>query len=323
MSTLTTEPRTERPTGRRLLRGLPWLVVRQHRGMLYALLAVVVLGAVAVVYQRAEMIETLDAAGWPEKDAPSPLMSGQIPTYIMMILGSLPVLTAVFFGATLIAGDQEQGTAQLATTQSVQRRRWLGAKLICCYAAVTLAAVVLSAFYTWWWKPYYDVFPSTWIEGDVFDNTGPMLPALTLFLTAAGVTIGLLMRRVLPAMMATFAFSTVVQFAWGEVRDLLAPARMLTYPLNDPLPARYEQAHELDRWIGTADGRLYGWGHCTKMTEAADKACVKENGIVNNVMKYLDYDQMPAMQWTGAGILLAGTAALTVFIMWRGSRRPL
>jgi len=32
---------------------------------------------------------------------------------------------------------------------------------------------------------------------------------------------------------------------------------------------------------------------------------------------------MAAMQWTGAGLLLAGTAVLTSFALWWASRRPL
>ncbi|WPW32374.1 ABC transporter permease [Streptomyces atratus] len=323
-ATLTETSRTGRAPGPRLLRGLNWLVVRQHRAALLTVLAVTVLGSIWIAYQHGRMGQTLEAAGWPEKELAQPAVASTTGLSLTVTaLSALPVILAVFLGAPLIAGDQEHGTAQLVTTQSVSRRRWLTTKLLWCYAAVVVSGTVLSAFFTWWWKPYRSVFSSPWSEGPVFDNTGPVLPALCLFLTAAGITIGLLLRRVLASMLVTFVFAAIVEVVWGEMRAYLAPSRMLTYPLDGDMPARLNESLELDRWIGSADGHLYGWGLCAKTTEAASDACIKEHGIVNNVVEYLGYDQMPAMQWTGAGILVAATAVLTVFTLWRVSRSPL
>ncbi|MER5358705.1 ABC transporter permease subunit [Streptomyces sp. NPDC002785] len=318
---LTKAPRTVQAPGPRLLRGLNWLVVRQHRAALLTVLAVTVLGSIWIAYQRSRMSQMLEAAGWPEKE-PATLHSTGL-SLTLTALSGLPVILAVFLGAPLIAGDQEHGTAQLVTAQSVSRRRWLATKLLWCYATVVASGAVLSAFFTWWWKPYRSVFPSLWPEGPIFDNTGPVLPALCLFLTAAGITIGTLLRRVLASMLVTFVFAAIAEVVWGEMRVHLAPSRMFTYPLGGDMPARLNESHELDRWIGSADGHLYGWGLCAKTTEAASDACVKEHGIVNNVIEYLGYDQMPSMQWTGAGILLAATAVLTAFTLWRVSRSPL
>ncbi|MFF9073188.1 ABC transporter permease subunit [Streptomyces sp. NPDC014735] len=323
-TTLTDASRTaHQEPGRRLLGGLNWLVVRQHRAALLTLAAVAVLGAGWLVYQRGRMAQILEAAGWPDKPLPQPTFSSGGVGLTLTALGMLPVLLAVFLGAPLIAADQEHGTARLVTTQSVSRRRWITAKLAWCYGAVLVAASVLSALFTWWWKPYRSVFQAHWSEGAIFDNTGPVLPALCLFLTAAGITIGLVLRRVLPAMAITFVFSMCVELVWERMHPLLAPARMFSYPLDDERPARFDEAYELDRWIGSADGHLYGWGLCAEETEAASNACVKEHGIVDNVIQYLGFDQMPAMQWTGAGILLAAAAVLTAFTVWRVSRRPL
>ncbi|WP_299530689.1 ABC transporter permease [uncultured Streptomyces sp.] len=323
-TTLTDAPAPAARTGKRgLLHGLTWLVVRQHRAALYCVLALTVLGAAAVLQLRHEMIELLDAAGWPGRQPVDQVNASRVYDWLTLLLGSLPVILAVFLGAPLIAGDQEQGTAQLVTTQSVPRRRWLIAKLGLALAVALVSGTVLSALFTWWWKPYRTVFGGAWLDGAIFDSTGPVLPALCLFLTAAGITVGVLTRRVLAAMTGTFVFSVVALGAWDYVRPMLAPHRTFTYPLDGPLPDRFAQAQEMDRWIASADGTLYGWGLCAKPTEAAAEACVKEHGIVNSVMEYLDYDQMPAMQWTGAGVLLAGTVLLTVFVVWRASRRPL
>ncbi|MEU2651586.1 ABC transporter permease [Streptomyces albidoflavus] len=307
----------------RLLRGLPWLVARQHRATALGVLAAVAVGCALIVQQRFQLVGLLDRAGWPAKDVPQPVVGGSLHGYLMLGLSALPVALAVFVGAPLISGDQEQGTAQLVTTQSVTRRKWLLAKLTWCYSLALLAAVPLGLLHTWYWEPHRSLMPNQWIEGAVFDNTGPMLPAFALFLTAVGITVGLLTRRVFVAMTATFVLALAVEMVWDRVRTSLAPSRMLTYPLDTELPGRLSEAYELDRWVGSADGRLYGWGSCAEETEAASEACLREKGIVNDVIEYLGYDQMPVMQWTGAGILLAGTVLLTAFVVVRVGRRPL
>ncbi|MFE4515149.1 ABC transporter permease [Kitasatospora sp. NPDC056783] len=321
-TTLTDPPRTaaERPR-RRLLGGLTWLVLRQHRAALLTAAAAVVLGSAWIVYQRDRLADTLAALGWPDKQPPMPVPGWGSVDLTITALGMLPVLLAVFLGAPLIAGDQERGTLQLVTTQSVSRRRWITAKLAWCYAAALLTGAVLSAFFTWWWKPYRSLFPLRWYDGAVFDHTGPMLPALCLFLTAAGIAIGMLVRRLLPAMAVTFAFSIAVRIVWGELRAHLAPSRMFSHPYGGGIYEQLKDPYELDRWIGSADGRLYGWGTCAESTEAASDACLKEHGIVNDVIEYLGFDQMPTMQWTGAGILLAATAVITVGTVWWASRK--
>lgn len=203
-------------------------------------------------------------------------------------------------------------------------RQWLIAKLGLAYGLALISGVVLSALFTWWWKPYRSVFLSEWIDGVIFDNTGPVLPAFLLFLTAAGITIGAVVRRMLPAMVGTFLFTAITTvFVWDEVRVRLGSPKMFTYPLDAELPARFDEAYEVDRWVGSADGTLYGWGTCAEATEKAQNACIKDHGIVNNVIEYLDFGQMASMQWTAAGLLLAGTALLTAFTLWRVSRRPL
>ncbi|MFH8483476.1 ABC transporter permease [Streptomyces sp. NPDC018055] len=320
--TLTESPAALRPR-RRLLRGLPWLVVRQHRTALACILGITVLGTLWIVYQRYEMVQLLDARGWPEKGVRHSVDESRGYGYVSSLLSGLPLILAVFVGAPLIAGDRENGTAQLVTTQSVTRRQWLVAKLGFAYGLALVCGLVLSAAFTWWWQPHRTLFFSKWVEGPIFDNTGPVLPALLLFMTAASITIGVLLRRLVPAMAVALAFTGVFSYLWDEIRVRLGSTQMFTYPMESELPARFDQAYEVDRWVGNAQGELFGWGTCAEATEKAQNACIKEHGIVNDVIEYLDYDQMAAMQWTAAGILLAGTALLTAFVLWRVSRRPL
>ncbi|KAB2590004.1 ABC transporter permease [Streptomyces arboris] len=320
--TLTETPAGLRPR-RRLLRGLPWLVVRQHRTALACVLGLAVLGTLWIVYQRHELVQLLEAGGWPEKEVRYAVDDTRGYGFISSLLSGLPLILAVFIGAPLIAGDRENGTAQLVTTQSVTRRQWLIAKLGFAYTLALVCGLVLSAAFTWWWEPHRSFFLSQWAEGPIFDNTGPVLPALLLFATAAGITIGVLVRRVLPAMVVTFVLTIVSAYVWDEIRIRLGSVKMFTYPLDGEVPARFDDAYEVDRWVGNAQGELFGWGTCAEATEKAQDACIEKHGIINNVIEYLDPGQMAAMQWTAAGILLAGTALLTAFVLWRGSRRPL
>ncbi|MEV0523872.1 ABC transporter permease subunit [Streptomyces sp. NPDC050439] len=324
-TTLTEQPRTEQSAGKPgLLHGLTWLVLRQHRTTTWIVVALVVLGSAAIIYERGQLADMLAGMGWPGKNV-NLTQAPERFQYIAEALGALPIVLGVFIGAPLIASDQEHGTAHLVTTQSVRRRRWLAAKLTWCLALVLVATLVLSTLFFWWWEPYRGPLLAEWLSGSVFDNTGPMLAALSLFTTIGGIAIGMLLRRVLPAMLATFFFAVVVQVAWGEFRDRLASPRTITWPLNGDTPdlVNSGSAVEADRWISTADGQLYGWGTCAEPTEKATNACIKEHGIVNNMVEYFGYDQMPGMQWTGAAILLGATAAVAVFVLWWASRRPL
>ncbi|MGW7070552.1 ABC transporter permease [Streptomyces sp. NPDC054855] len=324
-TTLTEQPPTARATRKPgLLHGLTWLVLRQHRTTTWIVAALVVLGSAAIIYERGQMADMLAGMGWPDKDV-SLSQAPQSYVYIAQALGALPIVLGVFIGAPLIASDQEHGTAHLVTTQSVPRRRWLAAKLVWCLALVLAASLVLSTLFFWWWEPYRSLLLSEWLSGSVFDNTGPVLAALSLFLTISGIAIGMLLRRVLPAMLATFFFALVVQVAWGQLRDRLATPRVITWPLHGDTPNLVNSSSvvEADRWVGTADGQLYPWSTCVEATEKASTACAEERGIVHNVVEYFGYDQMPAMQWTGAGVLLGATAAVAVFILWWASRRPL
>ncbi|MFI5773446.1 hypothetical protein ACIA74_34025 [Streptomyces sp. NPDC051658] len=74
MSTTPTDaPQTGQKPRPRLLHGLNWLVVRQHRALMIAVLAMTVLGSIWIVHCRGQMHDLLTAAGWPDK----PLAEGR------------------------------------------------------------------------------------------------------------------------------------------------------------------------------------------------------------------------------------------------------
>ncbi|MEU9378312.1 ABC transporter permease [Streptomyces sp. NPDC048255] len=312
--------------GPRRIRGLAWLLFRQHRAALVVCAAATVLGAAWIVYQRGAMLDALHAAGWPRTPAASvdPDLGNRVSNDLGSagsLLAFLPLLLGAFFGAPLLASDQENGTAHLVTTQSVPRRRWLLWKLGFALTLVTVTTGTLSLLYSWWLRSVRPFAPSDWLTGTEFDTTGPVLVATALCTTSLGITIGALTRRAVAAMTVTFLSCAFLLFAAGLYRDLLDAPRRLAFPLDGPDPAALQGVLEVDRWFGTASGKLYGWSTCVH--DASPETCRASLGIVNDVRDYYGHDQLAGMQWTAAGVFLALAATLLCFLVLRMRRGPL
>ncbi|MGA5563124.1 ABC transporter permease subunit [Streptomyces platensis] len=316
--------------GRRgLLHGLPWLVWRRHRPLLRTALLVTAVGAAAFAYQRIGVQDFLHTHGT------APGLGGRLATAFrnqygamfesdIALMQSLPVLIGIFLGAPLIAGEQEHGTVKLVTTQSVSRSRWIAATLGLPLAVAVLCTTLLSAVFTWLWTPAHALIATgDWLAGGPFDSTGPVPVAMTLFLTACGIALGMLIKRVVPAMAATAVLAVVSSVVWAEqIRPRLGTLRSTSYPYDsDNGPRLPFDAVRMDDWVSTADGKLYGFGTCVHSDDA--EACRAKLGIVNRVTQYFDYGQLAGMQWRGAAFLLALTAVVLAFVVWRAQRRPL
>jgi ABC-type transport system involved in multi-copper enzyme maturation permease subunit len=333
MSTLTSTPApaTDEAVLRRgpRLSGLTWLVWRQHRAAFWTLIAGTALAVAWMVYQRGQMMDYLNGvAGWPHPTSGDwDMKFHRRPlTDTAGALGFLPVLIGVFLGAPMIAGDLENGTAKLVTSQSVSRVRWIATKLGVSALVVAVVTAVLSAVFGWWWEPIQTSMNILfWTDGTGFDNSGPMLVALTLFTMVGGIAIGLLLRRTLMAMVITFGFAVAVQFVWSYVRlDLGNVVTLTTDKGVQHDPTLPNAAYEVDRWFTTASGKLYGWSTCVNSpTDKARATCLDKKGIVGWSVDYIPYSQMSSMQWLGASILLALTAAVTGFIFFWGRKRLL
>jgi hypothetical protein len=323
-----TEAPATAPAGRRLgLRGLTWLVWRQHRLGFWTVIALTALGTAAIVYRGTAFHSLLQRTGYP-KASENVDFQGSVDTLneYGMLLGLIPVLLGVFLGAPLIAGDLESGTAKLVSSQSVSSTRWLATKLVVTSLLVVAGTTVLSLAYNWWWAPVRtDDNMLSWIESSPFDVTGPVPVALTLFSVIGGVAIGIVLRRTLLSMVITFGFTVAVQMAWSRLRESLGTPATVTNTvdvLGDGYPTTPTGAYQVERWFRAENGDLYGWGSCADgTTEEAARKCVEEKGIVGWRVDYFPISQMEAMQWLGAGLLFALTAAVLVFIFTWGRKR--
>lgn len=123
---------------------------------------------------------------------------------------AVPGIIGMFWGAPLIARELEAGTHRLVWNQSVTRGRWLAVKL----AVIGVLSVAVTGAYsmllTWAAGPL-DTVEANRFAPLLFDarNIAPL--AYAAFACTLGATLGLLLRRTVPAMAATFAIFVAIQ----------------------------------------------------------------------------------------------------------------
>ncbi|WP_399089754.1 ABC transporter permease subunit [Streptomyces sp. BBFR2] len=314
-----------RPSGG-LLRGLPWLVWRRHRAALTIGLAVTVLLCAYFVYQHFAVVDFVREYGTEPGERTTLAFGERFGTVFnggSVLLSGLPALIGLFLGAPLISGEQEHGTVRLVTTQSVSRGRWIAATLALPLLLVVLCTTALSMAFRWMWAPVHVLaFHSDWLNSGPFDVTGPMLPAKALLFAVCGIALGVVLKRILTAMVATVVFMGAFSFVWERVPAHLGTLRRMFAPLADTPPIPVDAIY-MDNWVATADGKLYGFGTCAETTESATTACEKKLGITQSVTDYFGFDQMAGMQWRGSLLMLAASVLILGFVIWRAHRRPL
>jgi hypothetical protein len=162
----------------------------------------------------------------------------------------LPALIGLFWGAPLLARELEAGTHRLVWNQSVTRTRWLAVKLGLVGLAAVIAAGLGSLAVEWWADPIdktaADQFPR--IEPLVFAARGIVPMAYAGFAFVLGVTVGMLVRRTVPAMAITLAVFVAAQVAM----PLLVRPNLIT-----PVQATFEvTGANVDQFVFSPDGLL-------------------------------------------------------------------
>jgi len=139
------------------------------------------------------------------------------------VLQPVPGLIGAFVGAPMLAREIETGTFRYAWTQGFGRRRWALAKLVLVGVAVTAVAGAFSVLVSWYYQPYLatgngTVFSSpSPLSPGLFDLRGVAFAAWTLAAFAIGALAGMLIRRVVPAIVATLAAYTGLALLAGNV----------------------------------------------------------------------------------------------------------
>ena len=137
------------------------------------------------------------------------------------VLQPVPALIGAFVGPVVLARELETGTFRYAWTQGFGRWRWALAKLVLLGVAVAAIAGAFSVLVSWYYQPYlapgrlYD--PTSALAHWLFDLRGVAFAAWTLTAFAIGALAGMLIRRVVPAIVATLAGYTVLAVVVGDV----------------------------------------------------------------------------------------------------------
>ena len=211
------------------LRPLPWrrmagVTWRQHRIALAGV--AVLLGALAVwLWLMGLPLHHAYVAAAACRPASSAACQGVIVTFSRsaenhfmgskgaggVLLQVVPALIGAFAGAPVLARELETGTFRYAWTQGFGRRRWALAKLVLLAAVLAAATAAFGALVSWYYQPDYatsrqalGLYQNSPF-GDLFSLREVTFPAWTLAAFAISALAGMLIRRVVPAIVATLA----------------------------------------------------------------------------------------------------------------------
>jgi hypothetical protein len=332
-----------RPVPWRRMAGVTW---RQHR---FALIGVAALLGALAVYEwlTGESLHQAYAAVIACHPAGSPACQGPVSTYNYMenflsngtILQVVPPLIGAFVGAPVLARELETGTFRYAWTQGFGRWRWALAKLVTLAAALAAVGGSFSVLLSWHYQTYFapgnqalGLFGMSPFDTSLFNLREVAFPAWTLAAFAIGALAGMLIRRVLPAIVATLAVYAGLAFAAG----LYLREHYLTPVLtanNFNLPG---SAWILSQW-STKDGRLAFAGgfppinllnqFCASVSpgkegpaSGAFAQCLAQHGYTQWT-SYQPASRFWPFQWIEGGWLLALSVLLIAATVWLVRRR--
>jgi ABC-type transport system involved in multi-copper enzyme maturation permease subunit len=228
-------------------RSMAWVTWRQHR---LALAGVAVLFGVAALFllitglQMRHAYAAVAACRPAGSDACRGAAGNFLNIYapgvgpVLGLLQVIPALIGAFAGAPVLARELETGTFRYAWTQGFGRARWTVAKLVPLAVAVAVAAGAFSVLVSWYIQPIFGAGDDNGpLYPTIFDLRGVALAAWTLAAFAIGALAGILIRRVIPAMFATFAVWAGLAFATGSFLRRYYEAPLTTTNPNVPHPA--------------------------------------------------------------------------------------
>jgi hypothetical protein len=214
---------------------LTWRQFRTQAAI--ALGAVIALGVVAVL-TRGNLVHIYNTtvAGCSKRGNCNTAISNFLDTdrdlrgWLGILVLVTPGLVGVFWGSTLVTRELETGTFRLAWTQSITRTRWLAVKLAVLGLASMVTAGLVSLIVTWWASPLDRAGQDRFAT---FDWRGIVPIGHAAFAFMLGVTLGVVIRKMLPAMAATLVSFVAIRLAFATwVRPHLITPLTGTSPLT-------------------------------------------------------------------------------------------
>jgi hypothetical protein len=342
-----------RPAGReqdRSLRPLPWrrmawVTWRQHRTALAGVAAM--LGGIAVLFWIVG-VQLHDAFAAAIACQPGSIACGTlidrfngIGDFISngLLLQTVPPLIGAFVGAPVLAREIESGTFRFAWTQGVGRWRWTLAKLVGLGVVTAAAAGALSILMYWYYLPYLSTsaqamaisqrFPISPFAPGLFDLRGVTFAAWTLAAFAIGVLAGVLIRRVVPAIVATLVVYAALAFAAGAFLREHYVAPLVASSTSVPGSAwvisqqwikggRPVSQSVIDEVLNQGPAPVYGKGGVPKSFDAMQY--LAQHGYTQ-LASYQPASRFWAFQWIEGGWLLGLSILLIAATVWVVRRR--
>jgi hypothetical protein len=329
-------------------RRMAWVTWRQHRTALAG--AAVFLGALAVCLWLAgrQLHHAYAAAIAACQTANSLACPNMVNAFNGtndflangFILQAVPVLIGAFVGAPVLAREMETGTFRYVWTQGFGRWRWTLAKLVLLAMAVTAAAGLFTLVMSWYYQPYFaagnqavSLTQMTPFFPGLFDLRGVGFAAWTLAAFAIGALAGMLIRRVVPAIVATLVAYAGLAFATGGWlrQHYLTP--LLTSNPNVPGSAwiisqwwtkggrfafGFPPDRLLEQFCPTGPPGAVGPGGKPKTVALAQ--CLTPHGYTQWT-SYQPASRFWAFQWIESGWLLALSVLLIAVTVWLVRRR--
>src|SRR5580693_629 len=319
-------------------RRMAWVTWRQHRAALAGV--AVFLGALAVyLWLTGLQMHHAEAAYCHPAGSLGCAINftgryGESAILVSIALQAVPALIGAFVGAPVLAREMETGTFRYAWTLGFGRWRWTLAKLVSLGIVVAAAAGAFSLLFSWYYQPFLTQTLSfnnqVPLDQGVFDLRGVAFAAWALAAFTIGGLAGMLIRRVVPAIVATLAVYTGLAIAAAlYLREHYMTPLLIK---NADAPA---SAWTISQWW-TKGGQPVSQDTLSQVLQAAPQLAGGKGGIpqddptVNQYLAQHGYTLWTSyqpgsrfwpFQWIEGGWLLALSVLLIAVTVWLVRRR--
>jgi hypothetical protein len=334
-----------RPVPWRRMAGVTW---RQHRIALAGV--AVLLGALAVwLWTAGTSLHHAYAAAAACHPASSPACQNLVTTFNNtndflsnsapggVLLQVVPALIGAFVGAPVLAREMETGTFRFTWTQGFGRWRWALAKLVALAVLLAAAGGAFSVLLSWYYQPYFAAGnQALGLNEDspfvtLYNLREVAFPAWTLAAFTIGALAGMLIRRVVPAIVATLAaYAGLAVATGGFLREhYLTP--LVTSSPNVPgtawITSQWSTRGGRFAFAGRPPGSLLNQfcpsvppGPGGKPSSGTFAQCLAQHGYTQWT-SYQPASRFWPFQWIEGGWLLALSALLIAATVWLVRRR--
>ncbi|MEV0472684.1 hypothetical protein [Streptomyces prunicolor] len=214
----------------------------------------------------------------------------------------MPILVAAWAGAMLIGRELENGTAELAWTQSVGPVRWLATKLTVPAALLTAGTTLLVGLHRLVFDTQQVPKGWNWSDNGTFEANGPVAIAFPLLALALGALSGLIARRALPGLIGGILANATATTLIGLAGPHLVPWKISVGDLKEGYAAPANV-------IYGGEGAVTSTGaHIPDPCIGGGKACPAAHDVVGYYSEYHPSSQFWPLQLTETALILTVTA---------------